>query len=180
MENQWLLTEELKFRWSEQMIDIQDQQEEILNLNLEIQKNPLLKSIGGNLDAFTQFEQQNIKDAAAAVKFPLESLKNIRFKLNPYVQLVESRFGYSKEEKQNQMAVIPKFLAFGELKFMPLFLVYERRFFLQFRTLENSFTIDDLIEKTMTKNTGAEADYLADFYTYLLRRFNSLHLLIQN
>lgn len=168
-----LLHNELTTAWTNNNLSYAEIEDEIRKIEDQIQKNNIDKLDKKQL---LEFEETHLLETDKILSLPKDEFLRVKFQCNPYVSVFTSRYTYTAHSTEKSIALIPKCIAFAEPKVLPLYLMYERRFFTQFMTLPPVFSGSDLVEKSSVRNGRDQRPYWEDFYEYMLKRFLSVFL----
>lgn len=168
-----LLSNELTTAWINNNLSHVEIQEEIRKIENHIQINDIYAI---SKEQLLEFEENHLLETNRILSFPKDKFLDVKLQCNPFVSVFNSQYTYTSYSKEKAIALIPKYIAFAEPKILPLYLMYERRFFTQFFSLPKVFSGVELVEKSSVKNGRDQQSYWEDFYEYMLKRFLSVFL----
>lgn len=168
-----LLHNELTAAWTNNNLSYMEIEEEIRKIEDQIQSHDIYRL---SKDQLLEFEEKHLLETDKILNLSKNEFLDVKLQCNPFVSVFTSRYTYTSYSTEKSIALIPKCIAFAEPKVLPLYLMYERRFFTQFMALPKVFSGSDLVEKSSVKNGRDQQSYWEDFYEYMLKRFLSVFL----
>lgn len=168
-----LLSNELTTAWINNNLSHVEIQEEIRKIENHIQINDIYRI---SKEQLLEFEESHLLETNRILSLSKNNFLDVKLQCNPFVSVFNSQYTYTSYSKEKAIALIPKYIAFAEPRILPLYLMYERRFFTQFLSLPKVFSGVELVEKSSLKNGRDQQSYWEDFYEYMLKRFLSVFL----
>lgn len=165
-----LLTDELTYLWGLNKIESIRQSNEISKIQSFLENETRI-----DLDEFKHWERNEILKSDIFISSEAETLMNQTFEVNPFFSFYDSGIAHPEFNSINRLVLVPKFIAYNELTYYPIYMINEMVYLNQLLALNKPFSINDLIEISINKNANFDIHFIKNRIINLLKRFSSYH-----